>query len=75
MPYNKDGGWDPAPGERFASLSPSEVADMQDFATENPREYGIENHPVAAAIWDAIPTTERRAIVTGFGANPNIIAQ
>jgi hypothetical protein len=74
MPYTPDGGWEPASGEHFARLSPSEVADLQDYANENPpppNELGA--HPVAQAIWDAF-YPRRRAVVIGFGATPEVIA-
>ena len=52
MPYTKEGGWVPAEGEIFRPLSPAEVLEFQEYASENPSPDDVSFcHPVCRQVW------------------------
>lgn len=64
MPYTKEGGWEPADGEVFRPLSPAEVLEFQEYASENPAPDDASFcHPVCRQVWGI------RTASNGLGIN------
>jgi hypothetical protein len=54
MPFTKDGGWVPAPGEIFRALTPDEVIEFQEYAEDHdpPEDDKLSFcHPVCRGVW------------------------